>query len=135
MECGGPHAGRTPRVKGILNKGNSFGIRQALAVALCVAVGLPLLLLAWSKIAQLLNSRSDAGVLLGLSVLLVTLVLVGIIVFLLLRKLSDGWRIKQGRDEEQHTLAGTIEPKSLFSESVNSVENLYEDRRTKNKRE
>lgn len=106
-----------------------------LALTLGVAVGVPLLLLAWAKILQLLNDRSDASVLLGLSLLIVTFVLVGLTVFLLLRKFFDWRTTGHKRDAEQQSQSDVVEPKSLFSESANTVENLYEDRRTKNSRE
>ncbi|MCA1593769.1 MAG: hypothetical protein LC754_14190 [Acidobacteria bacterium] len=118
-----------------MSKRNSSGAKQAILVALCIAAGVPLLLVVWSKTTLLLNARSDASVLLGLSVVIMALTFIGLLVFLILRKLVHGQEPRNRRDEERQTLPDAAEPKSLFSESVNLVENLYEDRRTKIRRE
>ncbi len=104
-------------------------------VVLCVATGLPLLLLAWSKIIQLLNSQSDAGVLLGLTILITLLASAGLSVYFLLRMLTRGQATNDRRDEAEKTQSEMEQPRSLFSENNNSVEQSYEDRRTKIRRE
>ncbi len=104
-------------------------------VVLCLAVGLPLLLLAWSKIIQLLNSRSDAGVLLGLTILIALLVSGGLSVYFILGKLTRGQSLNEERVEAEKPLTEAGQPASLFSETNISVEHLSEERRAKIRRE
>jgi len=110
-----------------LNNRFSLQAKRLIIAALCVAVGAPVLLILWSKAAQLLNAKSDFSVLIGCAMILATLIAIGALVYFVLTKFI--FRREAGNSEEtekQSALKDVIQPKSLFSETTNSVEHFNE---------
>ncbi len=100
-----------------------------------VAVGFPLLLLLWSKTEELLNARSDAGVLLGLSIVAGSLAGLGLGVYFALLRLAGGHKAPGARPEGSHDSDEEARPKSLFQDTADRLEEPYEPERIKIHRE
>lgn len=87
----------------------------------------PALLILWAKAAQLLNARSDFSVLLGCAIILVTLIAIGALVYFVLTKFIFARGTGNSEEtEKQSALKDGVQPKSLFSETINSVEHFNE---------
>ncbi len=115
-----------------LNNRFSWQAKHLIIAALCVALGVPVLLIVWSKAAQLLNAKSDFSVLIGCTIVLATLIAIGTLVYFVLTKFI--FRRETGNSEEtekQSALKDGVQPKSLFSETTNSVEHFNETDRSK----
>lgn len=94
---------------------------------MCVVAGVPVLLILWSKAAQLLNAKSDFSVLIGCAIILATLIAIGALVYFSLTKFI--FRRGTGdsaETERQSAFKDGVQPKSLFSETTHSVEHINE---------
>lgn len=94
---------------------------------MCVVAGVPVLLILWSKAAQLLNAKSDFSVLIGCAIILATLIAIGALVYFALTKFI--FRRGTGdsaETERQSAFKDGVQPKSLFSETTHSVEHINE---------
>ncbi len=95
--------------------------------AVCVVAGVPVLLILWSKAAQLLNAKSDFSVLIGYAMILATLIAIGAFVYFALTKFIFARGTGNSEEtEKQSALKDGVQPKSLFSETTNSVEHINE---------
>jgi len=110
-----------------LNNRTSSQAKRLIIVALCVVAGVPVLLVLWSKAAQLLNAKSDLSVLLGYAMILATLIAIGAFVYFVLTKFVFGRRQRDDEQaKEQSALRDEVQPRSLFSETTHSVEHFNE---------
>ncbi len=119
-----------------MNNRFSWQAKHLIIAALCVALGVPVLLIVWSKAAQLLNAKSDFSVLIGCTIVLATLIAIGTLVYFVLTKFI--FRRETGNSEEtekQSALKDGVQPKSLFSETTNSVEHFNETDESKLERQ
>ncbi len=101
--------------------------KRSIIAAVCLAAGAPVLLILWSKAAQLLNAKSDFSVLIGCAIILATLIAIGVLVYFALTKFI--FRRETGDSEEtenESALKDGVQPRSLFSETTNSVEHINE---------
>lgn len=101
-------------------------IKHIVVAALYLVVGVPLILIIWSKAAALLSARSDASVLMGCALIVATLAFLCLSAYLLWRKFFDegaGGPSDKGR----HALNRPVSQRRLFPKSVNPVENFDEE--------
>ncbi len=119
-----------------MNTRNPLQARSLIIAAVCVVAGVPVLLILWSKAAQLLNAKSDSSVVLGCAMILVVLIAIGAFVYQVLTKFVFGREQHNGEQaKEQSALREGVQPRSLFSETTNSVEHFNETDRSKLERE
>jgi hypothetical protein len=97
-------------------------IKHVVVAALYVAVGIPLILIVWTKAAQLLSVRSDASLWLGCALIAATLAFLGLSAFLLWRRFFEEG-LAQGN---RRFLQPGASHKRLFPESANSGEKIDE---------
>ncbi len=110
-----------------MNDRTSWQAKHSIIAAVCLVAGVPVLWILWSKAAQLLNAKSDFSVLIGCTIVLATLIAIGTLVYFVLTKFI--FRRETGNSEEtekQSALKDGVQPKSLFSETTNSVEHINE---------
>jgi formate hydrogenlyase subunit 3/multisubunit Na+/H+ antiporter MnhD subunit len=110
-----------------LNNRTSLQAKRLMIAAVCVVAGVPVLLILWSKAAQLLNAKSDFSVLIGYAMILATLIAIGAFVYFALTKFIFARGTGNSEEtEKQSALKDGVQPKSLFSETTNSVEHINE---------
>ncbi len=95
-----------------------------------------MLLLLWSKAAQLLNAKSDSSVLIGCAIILATLIAVGALVYFALAKVIFARETSNSEEaKKQPAFKDGVQPKSLFSETTHSVEHFNETDESKLERQ